>query len=141
RHTRSKRDWSSDVCSSDLNIGSGAICLNPNLTIQDNHDGTFSIFGLRDWDSSLNYIDQSFTLYVAYPKDQYATKHVKLNVQRVGHWHDESDENAVLAEKQIDKTIPGDFSFGHVPGSLYRMWLDTHYYDHSMHLGDIYGPG
>ena len=123
------------------NIGSGAICLNPNLTIQDNHDGTFSIFGLRDWDSSLNYIDQSFTLYVAYPKDQYATKHVKLNVQRVGHWYDESDENAVLAEKQIDKTIPGDFSFGHVPGSLYRMWLDTHYYDHSMHLGDIYGPG
>ena len=123
------------------NIGSGAICLNPNLTIQDNHDGTFSIFGLRDWDSSLNYIDQSFTLYVAYPKDPYATKHVKLNVQRVGHWYDESDENAVLAEKQIDKTIPGDFSFGHVPGSLYRMWLDTHYYDHSMHLGDIYGPG
>lgn len=123
------------------NIGSGAICLNPNLTIQDNHDGTFSIFGLRDWDSSLNYIDQSFTLYVAYPKDQYATKHVKLNVQRVGHWYDESDENAVLAEKQIDKTIPGDFSFGHVQGSLYKMWLDTHYYDHSMHLGDIYGPG
>ena len=123
------------------NIGSGAICLNPNLTIQDNHDGTFSIFGLRDWGSSLNYIDQSFTLYVAYPKDQYATKHVKLNVQRVGHWYDESDENAVLAEKQIDKTIPGDFSFDHFPGSLYRMWLDTHYYDHSMHLGDIYGPG
>ena len=123
------------------NIGSGAICLNPNLTIQDNHDGTFSIFGLRDWDSSLNYIDQSFTLYVAYPKDQYATKHVKLNVQRVGHWYDESDENAVLAEKQIDKTIPGDFLFPHVPDSLYRMWLDTHYYDHSMHLGDIYGPG
>ena len=122
------------------NIGSGAICLNPNLTIQDNHDGTFSIFGRQDGTGSLDYVNQSFTLYVAYPKDQYATKHVKLNVQRVGHWYDESDENAVLAEKQIDKTIPGDFSFGHVPGPRYRMWLDTHYYDHSMHLGDIYGP-
>ena len=44
-------------------IGSGAICLNPNLNIKDNKDGTYTIYGLND-------SSQSFTLYVAYPKSQ-----------------------------------------------------------------------
>ena len=114
-------------------IGSGAICLNPNLNIKDNKDGTYTIYGLND-------SSQSFTLYVAYPKSQYATKTVQLKVQRVGDWYDETSKNSILAENSISKTIPGEFSFSEPPGDLYHMWLDKHFYDHSMHMGDIYGP-
>src|SRR5699024_11230053 len=35
RHTRSKRDWSSDVCSSDLIQGSGSFLTNMSLTYLD----------------------------------------------------------------------------------------------------------
>lgn len=116
------------------NIGSGAICLNPNLNIHDNKDGTYSIYGLSD-------SNQSFTLYIAYPKNQYATKTVQLKVQRIGNWYDETVTNSILAENSISKNIPGDFEFSHRPGYLYKMWLITHDYNHSMHMGDIYGPG
>ena len=115
-------------------IGSGAICLNPNLSIQNNNDGTYSIYGLNDSAS------QTFTLYVAYPKAQYETKTVQLKAQRVGIWYDEPTVTSILAEQTIDKTIPGDFSFSDVPGNVYDFWLTKRYYDHSMHIGDIYGP-
>ena len=122
------------VIDPDVNdIGSGAICLNPNLNIQDNKDGTYTIYGLSD-------SSQSFTLYAAYPKNQYATKTVQLKVQRIGDWYDESSKNSILAENSISKAIPGEFSFSEPPGYLYHMWLDKHFYDHSMHMGDIYGP-
>ena len=123
------------VIDPDINeIGSGAICLNPNLNIQDNNDGTYSIFDLNDSTS------QTFTLYVAYPKDQYETKTVQLKVQRVGIWYDEVTTPSILAQQTIDKTIPGDFSFNDPDGDVYDFWLTKHGYDHSLHLGDIYGP-
>ena len=123
------------VIDPDVNdIGSGAICLNPNLSIQNNNDGTYSIYGLNDS------VSQTFTLYVAYPKAQYETKTVQLKAQRVGIWYDEPAVTSILAEQTVNKTIPGDFSFKDVPGDIYDFWLTKRYYDHSMHLGDIYGP-
>ena len=123
------------VIDPDVNdIGSGAICLNPNLSIQNNNDGTYSISGLNDSAS------QTFTLYVAYPKAQYETKTVHLKAQRVGIWYDEPAVTSILAEQTIDKTIPGDFSFKDPEGDIYDFWLTKRYYDHSMHIGDIYGP-
>ena len=117
------------VIDPDVNdIGSGAICLNPNLSIQNNNDGTYSISGLNDSAS------QTFTLYVAYPKAQYETKTVHLKAQRVGIWYDEPAVTSILAEQTIDKTIPGDFSFKDIPGdNRYDFWL-------TKHLGEIYGP-
>ena len=123
------------VIDPDVNdIGSGAICLNPNLSIQNNNDGTYSISGLNDS------VSQTFTLYVAYPKAQYETKTVQLKAQRVGIWYDEPPVTSILAEQTVNKTIPGDFSFKDIPGGTYDFWLTKHSYDHSMHLGDIYGP-
>ena len=133
RHARGAANQKLIIDPDANNIGSGAICINPNLNIQDNNDGTYSILNLDD--SSY----QSFTVYVAYPETQYATKTAKIQVQRIGNWYDEPSQNSILAEKSINKNIPGDFSFEHIPGSVYTMPLTTRNYD-TTHLGDIYGP-
>src|SRR5206468_4405423 len=58
RHTRSDRDWSSDVCSSDLEVGNRAVRVEvlgdaltdgpiPDLTLAENIDRTVSPYAAR----------------------------------------------------------------------------------------------
>src|SRR5699024_11629241 len=58
RHTRSKRDWSSDVCSSDLTIGAEGI----NVT-------AINLTGTGYWRISLWRDDHQFLAVYRYPVD------------------------------------------------------------------------
>src|SRR5699024_11487701 len=64
RHTRSKRDWSSDVCSSDLVIFATAIT---HLIGLPNHDAMsgkyYARFTVKHTDNSDSYLRQAYRLF------------------------------------------------------------------------------
>ena len=107
------------------NTGSGAIVISPNLSCENNGDGTYAVKLHSYFSMTAQY------LFVAYPKTQYAEKTVTASIEKYGAYH-EGDDNGntdvqQLAIATIDVAVPIDFHFTDPSGDVYDYWKDVWY--------------